>query len=1226
MTQSMMRWMLAALIAAAMVVASVGISSADASPWGTQVGSFTFNEITVPAYSNGPTHDINGPSGTYGYQYQCVEYVNRFYVLALGHTNMKRTGHAIDYYSTASSRGLIAYPNGGTVSPQPGDILCSDGNISLPPAGRFGHVAIVREVTADSVHVIHQNWANGPADNDKPIGMTASNGHYTVNAFNANYPVEGWLRKPGAHILDQSISPTIVAHGGELTFVYNIGNPYPNNIENVRLGAQIRTNDPQGDWIDDPANDEVVTLLPGVHDYSRTFIVPQTASSGFYDARWVILDDATGNWIDSKEMIRIFEIQSGGRSGGPDDFGYTFKDSNTPEGPTYDWIEISGTGTEVLPDSDDSWVEYIGLGFFFNYYGTDYSQLAISNNGLLFSGGTTWQYVNEPITQTPGVHGFIAPFWDDIVTWGSAGAIYYQTIGTAPNRLFVVEWYDNQHYSSSTSGVIFEAILYEGSNNILFQYKDVDFGTVNGAVSGDNPPYDHGGSATVGIEGPAGDDGLQYSFNEQVIDPSLAILFKFPQFSGTNLYLSKQALAGKDRGSTMMYTLHYHNFGDTPAQNVVLEDTLPAEVEFVSASDGGSYDSNTRKVTWNIGSVAPNGHGYETISVRILQSAQIGTVIQNDASIGTSNLEVRYDDNEAYTQTRVTGSSLPPDVGVEPNNGGTGTPSIYWHNPITFSYQNPTATGVDIRIQVSDGGPDITGSMAGGPPDWTYTTTFYPRHGRATITYTVQSSCVGQYSTGYDVRGDSYVGVIDAHDIEEYIRTNYPNSPMLDEAGIGSSFLSAGTTYNIDPAFLVATAELEGRFGTQGWAASHPECHNTMGWGIPSGDTPPDGINCVSSWEAMVERVAGRIANGPYYYNANQYTVDQIRSTYAGEPNSQSIADMMNALYCFAQQTVTFDIYIDPAGYIYDADTGERIEGATVWLQWSDGEGGWVNVPTGEAPPISQPDENPLITGADGQYQWDVLAGSYRVHVEASGYYPADSIVVSIPPPVTDLHVGLIRLPDTTPPSSITNLTPTAGTTWLNWTWTKPPNPDFNHTEICLDGVFQTITSAGHYNATDRTPETSYTISTRTVDTAGNINQTWVNDTATTLKIYNISFLPPITTPDQFNLTNGRTLPIKFTARDNDTGEFIYDDTVNVTITNPTGHLITYFTNGTGTGSVRINSTEEQYIVNFHTKKYDLNVGETYTIHVAFGEVDALRGYAIAHFTLVNHSPGKKPY
>jgi hypothetical protein len=120
------------------------------------------------------------------------------------------------------------------------------------------------------------------------------------------------------------------------------------------------------------------------------------------------------------------------------------------------------------------------------------------------------------------------------------------------------------------------------------------------------------------------------------------------------------------------------------------------------------------------------------------------------------------------------------------------------------------------------------------------------------------------------------------------------------------------------------------------------------------------------------------------------------------------------------------------------------------------------------------------------------------------------------------------------------------------------------------------------------------------------------------VNIYNITFLPPITTPDHFNLKDGRTLPIKFTARDNNTGEFIYDDTVNVTITNSTGHLIAFFTNGTGTDSVRINSIEEQYTVNFHTKNYDLNVGETYTIHVTFGETGALRGYAMANFTLVD--------
>jgi uncharacterized repeat protein (TIGR01451 family) len=121
---------------------------------------------------------------------------------------------------------------------------------------------------------------------------------------------------------------------------------------------------------------------------------------------------------------------------------------------------------------------------------------------------------------------------------------------------------------------------------------------------------------------------------------------------------------------------------------------------------------------------------------------------------------------------------------------------------------------------------------------------------------------------------------------------------------------------------------------------------------------------------------------------------------------------------CNPPDTIKFSFYIDPAGYVYDVSTGERIPGASVWLQRPDGNGGWANVPIGETPAVMLPDINPIITNPDGQYQWDVLEGSYRVHVEAPGYSPADSIVVSIPPPVTDLYVGLKSIaPPNVPPS-----------------------------------------------------------------------------------------------------------------------------------------------------------------------------------------------------------------
>jgi hypothetical protein len=102
-----------------------------------------------------------------------------------------------------------------------------------------------------------------------------------------------------------------------------------------------------------------------------------------------------------------------------------------------------------------------------------------------------------------------------------------------------------------------------------------------------------------------------------------------------------------------------------------------------------------------------------------------------------------------------------------------------------------------------------------------------------------------------------------------------------------------------------------------------------------------------------------------------------------------------------------FPLYVDPAGYIYDTVTGLRINGAVVTLQWPDGFGGWIAVPAGATPPNMLPDVNPLITLTDGQYQWDTVPGTYRVHVEAPGYFTNDSIMVTVPPPVFDLHVGL---------------------------------------------------------------------------------------------------------------------------------------------------------------------------------------------------------------------------
>jgi len=206
-------------------------------------------------------------------------------------------------------------------------------------------------------------------------------------------------------------------------------------------------------------------------------------------------------------------------AGGPDYFGYRYIDSNEPSGPVYNWVDITATGTfpSGLNNSDDHYVNGIPIGFVFSFYGQNYSQLSITNNGILcFSGGGP-QAHNAPIGSSV-IDNFVLPYWDDLVTWGAPPTgIFYETLGTTPNQMFVVEWLNNEHYYNSPSGITFEVILYEGSSNILFQYQDVSFG--DGGI-------DYGASATVGIEGPTG-QGLQYSCNQSIITENLAVLLTY---------------------------------------------------------------------------------------------------------------------------------------------------------------------------------------------------------------------------------------------------------------------------------------------------------------------------------------------------------------------------------------------------------------------------------------------------------------------------------------------------------------------------------------------------------------------------------------------------------------------------------------------------------------------------------------------------------------------------
>ncbi|XWK88152.1 MAG: PEP-CTERM sorting domain-containing protein [Phormidium sp.] len=192
---------------------------------------------------------------------------------------------------------------------------------------------------------------------------------------------------------------------------------------------------------------------------------------------------------------------------GGDSYGYTATDEVG-----YSFQDISRTGTRILAGTDDVTTS-ANLGFNFNFYGRDYNNLSLTANGLLTFGGSNYQYSNSSFSTSSPYYNLasIGVLWDDWQFFpGGTDAVYYQTVGDPGNRRFITQWNRAGGFYSSPSTVTFESVLFEGSNDILFSYQDVD--------SGDYRSF--GGSSTVGIRdvnGQLNDRNLQWSYNSAVI-------------------------------------------------------------------------------------------------------------------------------------------------------------------------------------------------------------------------------------------------------------------------------------------------------------------------------------------------------------------------------------------------------------------------------------------------------------------------------------------------------------------------------------------------------------------------------------------------------------------------------------------------------------------------------------------------------------------------------------
>ena len=185
---------------------------------------------------------------------------------------------------------------------------------------------------------------------------------------------------------------------------------------------------------------------------------------------------------------------------------------------TYNYVSIAGTNLNL----DDDSVAQITSPFVVNFGGGSFTNLQVGSNGTISFTDAYSPFINQVI---PGVAPvpvtLVAPFWQDLYpVAGSAQNVFWDVVGTVPNRQLVVEWRNVRSFlchSDAAAVVTFEVVFSESSSNIFFEYADTAFGDYCYF-------QDAGAEATVGVQ-VSPSIGTMWTVNDPVVLSGTALLW-----------------------------------------------------------------------------------------------------------------------------------------------------------------------------------------------------------------------------------------------------------------------------------------------------------------------------------------------------------------------------------------------------------------------------------------------------------------------------------------------------------------------------------------------------------------------------------------------------------------------------------------------------------------------------------------------------------------------------
>lgn len=220
--------------------------------------------------------------------------------------------------------------------------------------------------------------------------------------------------------------------------------------------------------------------------------------------------------------------------GGPDAYGYIWKDSAEPDGPVFNWIDISATGTLVQGLGDDNVAGPFVMLTNFEYYWYNRKFIWIGSNGYVaFMNGN----IASPFPTIPlagGTNDYIAGLMSDL-NFGGVGnpaqCRFYDDVDFT-----VISYLDVPFWTPAAPGYTgsntFQIILSKLDSTVTVQYLSQSGLTQNSDLK-------------VGIESVAGTIGLQHSSN---LYPQAGYAVRFYRPASSSLAVTDASVlwAGQD--------------------------------------------------------------------------------------------------------------------------------------------------------------------------------------------------------------------------------------------------------------------------------------------------------------------------------------------------------------------------------------------------------------------------------------------------------------------------------------------------------------------------------------------------------------------------------------------------------------------------------------------------------------------------------------------------------